>query len=126
MIKCAHLFSGETWLLLVWLSEFNLIMFFFFFLIYSHDRLKVLHEGGEEIQHSCSLFSVFHSEYILQLAATIQTNVHPGIVCSNWKHPTVRLSQQQKKQTNMQQNRGYTVSAWENEQRQFKMQLYAD
>lgn len=45
MIKCAHLFSGETWLLPVLLSAFNLIMFFF--LPYSPDRLNVLHEGGE-------------------------------------------------------------------------------
>lgn len=74
----------------------------------------MLHEGGEEIQYS--LFSVLYSECILQHSATTQTNVHPGIVHGNWKHPTVRPSQQK--------TDGYASEA--TELRQFKVQHHVD
>lgn len=92
LIKCAHLFSGET---------IDCCCWFLGFWLFSQVLSQQISCVETKLVRKYNLFSLFCCKCILilsvQFTATMEMNVHPGIVSGNWKHLTVWHSQQGKK-----------------------------
>lgn len=102
MIKCAHLFSGET-VDLCWCCFLSLNVIKVFFSQFGQNRFDVLARSwGGSTSLLLLVFSLqqqmhFYSLCSVDKTATIQMIVHPCIVSGSWKHPTVWPSQQKKR-----------------------------